>query len=1020
MAKCRSSCSCSLFTLLLLSGLHAAFSQQEKCSSKDFKALQGFMSGLNPQERLNWNSSNSSSSSSVNCCSWYGVTCDSSGSVVALELQGIGLRGSISDSLLDLVDLTKLDLSNNSLSGALPKELPMRLKNLFKLDLSLNCLSGAFPVNSDLPSIVEFNISSNSFNGSHPVLVGSKLLTSFDVSYNEFVGDVDATTICHSSPKVRELHFAGNSLSGDVPLGFGECRELNVLSLSSNNISGILPTDLFGLSSLTELYIQKNSLTGTLDRSFGNLSNLKFLDISCNRLSGSIPDMFDNLTKLESFVASSNLLNGSLPPSFSKLSAIQRLELGFNQLTGFIPDDLSACVGLKILNLATNNFSGQIPESFVRLTSLSVLYISVNSFSNLSSALRILQHCPNLTSVNMTTNFFRETLPAIGKVDGFENLSVLIIAKSSLSGTVPDWLGQCRNLRFVDLSWNRLDGNIPYWFGKLDFLFYLDISNNSLSGEIPVGLAEMKILGGSNMTMDFDPVINIPSLEKKDDDDAAHLNHLYSFRPSLLLNHNNLNGEISPEFCKLIRLHVFDLSHNKLTGSIPADFSKMNYLERLDVSHNNLTGTIPESLCHLSFLSRFNVAYNNLSGTVPVGGQFSTFPKSSFAGNPLLCRNDNSSTEPCGHYNTSESAARRNHTYLIVGTVLGVALIGMSFAIAAIYLLKRKTRSGRKDVTENTVTADSEQISEEWSSQPIVLFQNRNGIRKGVTLDDISKATNDFDQANIIGCGGFGLVYKAMFPDGQVAAIKRLSGNFGQIDREFQAEIQALSRAEHENLVILHGHCRIGSVRILIYPYMENGSLDFWLHEKEDGRSSLSWNRRLRIAQGTCKGLEYLHLGCEPHIIHRDVKSSNILLDGNLDPHLADFGLARLIQPNDTHITTDLVGTLGYIPPEYGLSSIATLKGDIYSFGVVLLELLTGRRPVDVCQPIRRIDLLSWVHLMKTENRVPEIFDTFVNTSQENHDRQAKRVLEIALLCLDQYPKKRPQIQEVVKWLHEV
>ncbi|KMZ70436.1 Receptor kinase [Zostera marina] len=1017
MGKRRRSCSRFIFMLLLITGLHAAFSQQETCNSKDLKALQGFETGLNYPvgiRRLNWNSS-------VNCCSWFGVSCDSSGSVIRLELRGNGLNGSISDSLLDLVNIRVLDLSNNSLSGVFPKELLIRLKNLDVLDLSLNCLSGAFPMSSDLRSIQKFNISFNSFNGTHPVLAGSINLTNFDVSYNEFEGVVDAKNVCVSSPEVIELHFAGNSLSGNLPRGFGNCRQLKVLSLCSNNISGGLPTDLFRLSSLTDLYVQENSLTGTLDRSIGDLSNLKVLDISGNRLSGSIPDIFDNLTKLESLVASSNLLNGSLPRSFSKLSAIRRLELGSNQLTGFIPDDLSACVELKTLNLDTNNFSGQIPESFVQLTSLSILYISANSFSNLSSALRILQHCPNLTSVNMTTNFFQETLPVIEKVEGFLNLSVLIIARSSLSGTVPDWLGQCRNLRFVDLSWNRLDGNIPSWFGKLDFLFYLDISNNSFFGEIPVGLAEIKILGGNNTTMDFDPVIDIPSLEKKDNDGAMQLNHLYSFRPSLLLNHNNLNGEISPKFCKLVRLHTLDLSHNNLRGSISAEFSKMNDLEILDLSHNNLTGIIPESLYNLSFLSCFNVAYNNLSGTVPTGGQFSTFPDLCFAGNPLLCRNDNSSTEPCGH-KTYKSVTRRNHTHLIIGTVLGITMIGMSSSIVAMYLIKRKSCSGRVEVTENAVAAaDSEQISgEEWNSQPIVWFQNRNGIGKGITLDDISKATNDFDQSNIIGCGGFGLVYKAIFPDGQVTAIKRLSGNFDQIDREFQAEIEALSRAEHPNLVILHGHCRIGSMRILIYPYMENGSLDFWLHEKEDGCSSLSWNRRLRIAQGTCKGLEYLHLSCEPHIIHRDVKSSNILLDGNLNPHLADFGLARLIQPNDTHVTTDLVGTLGYIPPEYGLASIATLKGDIYSFGVVLLELLTGRRPVDVNQTVIKVDLLSWVLLMKTQNRVPEIFDTYITTSQENHDQQAKRVLEIALLCLDQNPKNRPQIQQLVSWLHEV
>jgi len=199
---------------------------------------------------------------------------------------------------------------------------------------------------------------------------------------------------------------------------------------------------------------------------------------------------------------------------------------------------------------------------------------------------------------------------------------------------------------------------------------------------------------------------------------------------------------------------------------------------------------------------------------------------------------------------------------------------------------------------------------------------------------------------------------------------------------------------------------------------MENGSLDYWLHEKPDGPSSLDWDTRLQIAQGAARGLAYLHQSCEPHILHRDIKSSNILLDQNFEAHLADFGLARLILPYDTHVTTDLVGTLGYIPPEYGQASVATYKGDVYSFGVVLLELLTGKRPMDMCRPKGSRDLISWVLQMKREKRESEVFDPFVYDKQ--HSEEMLRVLEIACLCLCECPKLRPSTQQLVSRLDNI
>lgn len=305
---------------------------------------------------------------------------------------------------------------------------------------------------------------------------------------------------------------------------------------------------------------------------------------------------------------------------------------------------------------------------------------------------------------------------------------------------------------------------------------------------------------------------------------------------------------------------------------------------------------------------------------------------------------------------------------------------------------------------------------EEISSLVILCMNKENN--KDIFLDDLLKATDHFDQSNIIGCGGFGLVYKAVLSDGRKVAIKRLSGEYFQVEREFQAEIETLSSAQHPNLVHLQGYCKYKNDRLLIYTYMENGSLDYWLHEKTDGPTSLDWKTRLQIAQGAARGLAYLHQSCDPHILHRDIKSSNILLNEKFEAHLADFGLARLIRPYDTHVTTDLVGTLGYIPPEYGQASVATYKGDIYSFGVVLLVLLTGKRPMDMCRAKEYRDMIAWVILMKKEKREIEVFDPFIYDKE--HEKELLIILDIACLCLSQNPKMRPCSLQLVSWLDNI
>ncbi|XP_020160241.1 phytosulfokine receptor 1 [Aegilops tauschii subsp. strangulata] len=1025
---------CLSVQLLLLSPVYSL--DQSSCNPDDYGALEGFLRGLTGGIS-GWTLSNTTSEV-ANCCAWVGLTCDAGGRVIRLDLHGRKLKGELAPSLAQLDHLQWLNLSDNNLRGAILAPL-LQLHRLQRLDVSNNELSGTFPANVSLPVIEVFNISFNSFSGTHPTLHGSSQLTVFDAGYNMFTGRVDSS-ICESSRVIRVIRFTSNLFAGELPEGFGNCTKLEELYAELNSISGSLPDDIFKLQFLKNLSLQENQLTGRMSPRFGNLSSLAQLDISFNSFSGHLPDVFGRLGKLEYFSAQSNLLRGPLPASLSqspslkmlylrnnslngrinlnclKMTQLSSLDLGTNKFIGTI-DSLSDCHHLRSLNLGTNNLSGEIPADFRKLQFLSYISLSNNSFTNVSSALSVLQDCPSLTSLVLTKNFHDGKAWPMTGIHGFHKIQVFAIANSHLSGAIPPWLANFRELKVLDLSWNQLSGDIPAWIGDLEFLFYVDLSNNSLTGVIPNSFSSMKGLLTFNSSQQSTETDYFPFFIKRNKTGKGlQYKQVSSFPPSLILSHNKLIGAILPGFGSLKNLYVLDLSNNNISGIIPDELSGMSSLESLDLSHNNLTGSIPYSLTKLNFLSSFSVAYNNLMGTVPLRGQFSTFTGSDYEGNPNLC-GTRFGLSPCqsNHAPIISATGNRKNKGLILGIIIGIAIgAAMVLSVAVVLALKRSFR--RQDHIVKAVV-DTNVAFELAPASLVLLFQNEDND-KALTISDILKSTNYFDQANIIGCGGFGLVYKGTLPDGAKIAIKRLSGDFGQMEREFKAEVETLSKAKHPNLVLLQGYCRNGSDRLLIYSYMANGSLDHWLHEKPDGPSRLNWQRRLQIAKGAARGLAYLHLSCEPHILHRDIKSSNILLDENFEAQLADFGLARLICPYDTHVTTDLVGTLGYIPPEYGQSSVATFKGDVYSFGIVLLELLTGKRPVDMCKRKGARELVSWVMDMKGEHREADVLDRAMY--DKKFEMQMMKMIDFACLCISESPKLRPLTHELVLWLDNI
>ncbi|KAF8685359.1 hypothetical protein HU200_043983 [Digitaria exilis] len=853
--------------------------------------------------------------------------------------------------------VTRVSLASRGLQGRISPSLG-NLTSLEHLNLSYNMLSGGLP----------------------PGLVSSSSIIVLDVSFNQLMGDL------HDLP----------SSTADQPL--------EVLNISSNMFTGKFTSRTWeGMTNLVAFNASNNSFTGELPGHFCNISpSFAVLELCCNKFSGRIPPGLGNCSKLRVLKAGHNRLSGSIPDELFNATSLEQLSFPNNGLDGVLEGArIVNLIDLVALDLGRNKFTGNIPDSIGQLKRLEELHLENNNMSEeLPSSLG---NCTNLRTIGLKSNKFSGELRKVN-FSTLHNLQTLDLLYNNFTGTVPESIYSCRNLTALRLSSNNLHGQLSPRMGNMESLTFLSLSGNNFTN-ITNTLRILKsctnlttLLLGSNFRGELLPQDDI-------------FNGFENIQV-LAIEECLLSGNIPLWISKLANLEIF----NNLEGPIPNSICNLTNLQVLDLSNNNLTGAIPSALENLHFLSAFNISNNNLEGLIPTGGQFSTFQNSSFDGNPKLC-------SPLLGRRCSSADAPLVPTKGTDNEVIIAIAFGTFFAVISILVflwrllaaIKVKRLAAKSAAVANGDVETT--LSNSSQEHTLVMMLGSEAEENKLTFPDIIKATNNFDTEHIIGCGGYGLVYKAELPDGCKLAIKKLNGEMCLMEREFTAEVEVLSMAQHDNLVPLWGYCVQGDSWFLIYSFMENGSLDDWLHNRDDDASTfLDWPTRLKIAQGASHGLSYIHNVCKPHIVHRDIKSSNILLDKDFKARVADFGLSRLILSSKTHVTTELVGTLGYIPPEYGQGFVATLRGDIYSFGVVLLELLTGLRPIPVLSTSK--ELVPWVLEMRSQGRQIEVLDPTLRGI--GHEEQMLKVLEVACKCVNYNPSLRPPIMQVVTCLESI
>ncbi|MBA0853445.1 hypothetical protein Goshw_017673 [Gossypium schwendimanii] len=964
-----------------------------------------------------------------------------------IDLGYNSLSGGIPPEVSLCTNLEYIGLYNNFLSGVAPDEM-FSLPNLKFLYLNTNNLTGSVPDFPPSCTILDFWIHENGFSGSLPrTLANCYNLTTFIASYNKFQGVIPPETF-EGLLQLEVLYLGENNVEGEIPNTLWSLQNLQELILSGNKLNGTISERIAQCNQLVVIAFSGNNLVGPIPRSIGNLTGLANLFIYSNKLNGSLPPELGNCTSLVELRLQHNFIGGSIPPEISNLKNLEVLFLFNNHIEGHIPQEIGRMRNLVQLALYNNSLTGRIPSEIVHLKKLRFLSLAQNDLVG-EVKFELSKNFPALVRLDLSGNRLNGSIPS-GICAGY-NFSVLALANNHFSGSFPSDIGKCSSLRRVVLSNNNLQGHIPAYleenpgifflevqgnllegkippvFGYWTNLSMLDFSSNRLSGSIPPELGKLgnlQILRLSSNRLTGSIPSELGHCEKMIKLDLKS-NYLSGNIPpeiislpnlqNLLLQENKLNGHIPDSFsslqslielqlganmledpipCSLSNLHhfssVLNLSNNRYSGEIPACLGKLDKLQILDLSSNSFSGEIPVDVNNMISLYFVNISFNHLRGKLPsVWMRIVASYPGSFVGNPELCLLG----DETGNCRETEKGNSRGR--VLAGIVIAV-VVSVALLCAMIYTLVVR-RLQKKHSIDQTVLYKRQSRTED--------------LPENLKIEDIIRATEGWSEKYIIGRGKHGTVYRTETSNSRNHwAVKKVNLS----STNFKLEMRTLGLIRHRNILRMAGYCIRDGYGFIVTEYMPGGTLFDVLHQSQP-RLVLNWDTRYRIAFGIAHGLSYLHHDCVPQIIHRDIKSDNILLDSEFEPRIGDFGMAKLVSDEDSSSTRSaIVGTLGYIAPENAYSTRLTEKCDVYSYGVVLLEMLCRKLPVDPSFE-DGLDIVSWTRRNLEENEEYICFlDEEINLWTDDEQQRALALLELALQCTQSMADTRPSMRDVV------
>lgn len=877
-----------------------------------------------------------------------------------LILNDFGIVGPLSPFISNLTHLRVLGLMNNHLSGEIPREFSS-LRHLRHLLLEGNDLHGQIPdIFSLLVNLTVVDLRLNRLNGTilHSFFSNCTLLKNVDLSFNLLQGNIPEIGNCKD---LWNLNLYNNQFTGEIPFSITNASSMVSLDVEYNLLSGELPSNIVAsLPQLEYLHLSFNAMispenNSNLDPFFTALCNYTSvieLELEGMGLGGKLPTSIGNCVNLSSLLMEENNITGSIPPTLSNLTLLWQLNLTSNLLSGTIPYEISQLPFLDQLFLSHNLLYGPIPAALGQFRKIGLLDLSNNKFSG-----EIPKSLGNLTKINY-----------------------VFLNNNLLSGSIPSSLGQCRDLLKLDLSYNRLTGNIPPEISNLrEIRIFINLSHNFLGGDLPIELSKLE---------------NVQAMD---------------------LSSNRFTGRISPRISSCIALSLLNLSHNLLVGELPESLGDLENLEAFDVSVNQLSGTIPTSLSNIRTLRFLNLSVNKFSGTIPSGGIFDSVTILSFLENGNLC----GSIPGIPNCHKSKKLFQSATFWIIFCVVISLSV---SFSVVCCILgcryLKVIISAGEAEPETET----------EIKSQPELIH---NFPR--ITYKELFDATGGFDEERKLGSGSYGRVYEGLLPDGTHIAVKVLQLQTGNSTKSFNRECQVLKRIRHRNLIRIITACSLPDFKALVLPYMANGSLDSWLypHSGTDLASSsrssdLSLIQRVNICSDIAEGMAYLHHHSPVRVIHCDLKPSNVLLNDDMTALVSDFGIARLVMTvgagNNGGVAENmgkstanvLCGSIGYIAPEYGFGASTNTKGDVYSFGILVLEMVTRKRPIDDMFA-GGLSLHKWVK-SHYHGRIERVVDSLLVKAMRDQSPEVKKMWEVAIgelaelgiLCTQDSPSTRP------------